>query len=135
MSEPTTPDVKANSSAWNADEVSVLLTTIMTQYNEDLSVKGWNEIGQKLQAFWGDKLRFLKLRLAYLEKCQNHDGTATATPAKAATPRKRAAKVKGEQEDSEETPKKKRGRKPKAQVAQEEAADQLGAEDASMAEV
>jgi hypothetical protein len=81
------------------------------------------------------RLRFQKLRLAYLEKCQNDNGTAAPTPSKAVTPRKRAAKVKGEQSDGEETPKKKRGRKPKAQVAQEEAADQLEAEDADMAEV
>jgi hypothetical protein len=55
MSEPTTPDVKANTSSWNPDDVSILLFTIMTQNNEDLLVKGWNEIGQKLQAIWGDK--------------------------------------------------------------------------------
>ncbi|ETS84948.1 hypothetical protein PFICI_02973 [Pestalotiopsis fici W106-1] len=138
MSEATTPDPKANS-PWSPEDVSTLLFTIMTQSNDDLLIKGWNDIGQKLQAIWGDKyslaaakFRFQKMRLAYLEKTKNNDVTSSdnaVDPAKATTkavtPRKRTAKSKGadteqgNQDEAGETPKKKRGRKPKTALPQE----------------
>ncbi|KAI1857448.1 hypothetical protein JX265_011183 [Neoarthrinium moseri] len=51
----------------------------MTQGNEELLVKGWKEVAQKLQPIWGDKhsqgvskLRFQQLRVAYLKMDQTN---------------------------------------------------------------
>ncbi|KAI2469542.1 hypothetical protein F4781DRAFT_393828 [Annulohypoxylon bovei var. microspora] len=116
MSAKTTPDAsKANgdgdksSKTWSSEEVAQLLLLIMQEENFELSVKGWNAIGEKAQHLFARKYsmiaikhQFQRLRRAYMEGLPDaiKNGQSNSDSAKApAKGQKRAATSVGDNTD------------------------------------